>query len=591
MPPGSTTASNPVVPAAKPFFEAVIQRQDTKCRRPGSCEQEPSVRKMCRACRYRKCLEIGMSKEALQPRRDLIGCRRFANTRRSSVNSNGDFQPGTEEGPSLSSGESQNELLKLIQKLTTSDENIRLKKFEMIRTKMEAKKLSELSKNEAWVPEEFHVMLASDISAVTQVEMVTMMEWAQTLPKFMTLPLCDRITLLKRFAVHHLILEHGYYTASLNVRDVWFISNGSCMPRQVNILPEESKRCVAEDRKWRQEKLYTEMTNRCIDEVVYPLRRLRLSPEELCALKIIMLFNCGNHYHTEENLSFISEESRRTIIDIKNKVIAGLFQHYHHIRYDNYEERFGNVLLSISGIVSAASALLEITMTTWIYLAVGLICVFVTPGLGQQPDCAKPQNETCDISLLSCCDKNLRSYLNFTSAICEGSSTFADPLCYRRAIENLYANGGVNGLLNVCDAYNLFKDCLDISMVSCMTNSFYILNGYGSFIASRVEILYGQLQFSCGAGIQSFLSNEDCFPSTWKNNMPALEKCRVDLDNEYSQDRCLANSNFLGCVQVPFQQGCSKESAWWMCEYSRTAAHIFFPECRGSCLMNNQVAK
>lgn len=77
-----------------------------------------------------------------------------------------------------------------------------------------------------WVPEEFHVMLASDISAVTQVEMVTMMEWAQTLPKFMTLPLADRISLLKRFAVHHLILEHGYYTASLNVQDVWFISNG-----------------------------------------------------------------------------------------------------------------------------------------------------------------------------------------------------------------------------------------------------------------------------------------------------------------------------------------------------------------------------
>jgi len=263
-----------------------------------------------------------------------------------------------DSSPGLGDGRN-NELLKLIQKLTASDEAIRAKKFEMIRTKMEAKKLSELSKNEAWVPEEFHVMLASDISAVTQVEMVTMMEWAQTLPKFMALPLTDRIALLKRFAVHHLILEHGYYTASLNVKDVWFISNGSCMPRQVNILPEESKRCVAEDRKWRQDKLYTEMTNRCIDEVVCPLRRLKLSSEELCALKIIMLFNCGNHFHTEESLSFISEESRRTIIGIKNKVIAGLFQHYQHIRYENYEERFGNVLLSISGIVSAASALLE----------------------------------------------------------------------------------------------------------------------------------------------------------------------------------------------------------------------------------------
>ena len=70
------------------------------------------------------------------------------------------------------------------------------------------------------------------------------------------------------------------------------------MPRRVNILPDDAKRVIPEERKWRQDKLYTEMTDRCIDEVVGPLRRLQLTPEELVTLKIIMLFNCGNHYHT-----------------------------------------------------------------------------------------------------------------------------------------------------------------------------------------------------------------------------------------------------------------------------------------------------
>lgn len=50
-------------------------------------------------------------------------------------------------------------------------------------------------------------------------------------------------------------------------------------------------------RKWRQEKLYKQMTDRCIDEVAEPLRRLELMPEELVTLKIIMLFNYGKYFY------------------------------------------------------------------------------------------------------------------------------------------------------------------------------------------------------------------------------------------------------------------------------------------------------
>ena len=39
-------------------------------------------------------------------------------------------------------------------------------------------------------------------------------------------------------------------------------------------------------------------------------------------------------------------------------------------------------------------------------------------------------------------------------------------------------------------------------MVSCMTSGFYILNGYGKDGGTRTEVLYAQLQFACGPGIQ-----------------------------------------------------------------------------------------
>ncbi len=155
---------------------------------------------------------------------------------------------------------------------------------------------------------------------------------------------------------------------------------------------------MSADRKWRQEKLYRNMTDRCIDEVAMPFRRLRLMPEEMVTLKIIMLYSCGNHTQNGENdnqqsperlfhdrggsiaedaaTSFICDASRRSILEWKSRVIAALFQFYRSVGYHNYEgthssspqsasnlfvfaERFGNVVLSISGVVSAASSMLE----------------------------------------------------------------------------------------------------------------------------------------------------------------------------------------------------------------------------------------
>jgi nuclear factor 4 len=349
----------------KTFFRrAVVHKQDIICKKPGVCENETSARRLCRSCRYKKCLEMGMSPEALQPRRDLIGRRRrkppplLAQVKREELN---DSACADIDSPIATSSSDRMELLDLMSLLTDHDKAIRNRKFELVRSRTEAKKLAETIKIGSQSPstDKLMIMLGSDISNVTQVDLLMLLEWAQTLPGFCGLPVSDRLTLLKRFAVHHLILEHGYYTAQLDLKDVWLISNGTCMPRSVNVLPEESKHLVSEDRKWRQDKLYKQMTDRCIDEVAMPLRRLQLMPEELVTLKIIMLYSCGNHSHTEDGTLFISDESRKTILKWKNRVIAALFQYYKSIGYEAYEERFGNVVLTISGIVSAASAMLE----------------------------------------------------------------------------------------------------------------------------------------------------------------------------------------------------------------------------------------
>jgi hypothetical protein len=180
---------------------------------------------------------MGMSEEALQPRRDVIGRRRrplinqttptdpcptFDTT--STAGSNHPSDPGAD-----------NELLELMANLTENDKLIRSRKFELVRSRTEAKRLAEIIKdgkekvgNRLYytikpknsvqtklsldgflspcnlmclfqqAPDHLMIMLGSDISNCTHIELFMLLEWVQTLPCFTQLPVQDKLTLLKR---------------------------------------------------------------------------------------------------------------------------------------------------------------------------------------------------------------------------------------------------------------------------------------------------------------------------------------------------------------------------------------------------------
>ncbi|KAI6228093.1 Nuclear hormone receptor family member nhr-19 [Aphelenchoides besseyi] len=308
----------------------VLMKTKPECVMSTKCAAE----KLCRGCRLARCFELGMQKEALKGKRDIIGVRR---------------NPGCATTVDLTAEEKN--LLDFITGLTRKDREIRMRKLEAIRSKNEAIKLAEELKNAHKQPnDQIPLMSKADVSIVTQMDMLMMLEWATTIPDFSLLPIDDRLILLKRFAAHNLVLESGFYTAHHGREHVWLISNGSMMPRDLSLIPDEVKKSLPESRIWRQEHLWSSMVDRCIDEVAIPFRRSKLLYEEFLLLKLITFFHCAQS---------ISETTRKKLAAFNNRAIRSLFVYYKFSRLTNYEERFGNLILMQSGVFSAASILLE----------------------------------------------------------------------------------------------------------------------------------------------------------------------------------------------------------------------------------------
>ncbi|CAK5015385.1 unnamed protein product [Meloidogyne enterolobii] len=66
------------------FRRTVVENKNYFCRQNGQCPVKKEMRNMCRACRFERCIRLGMNKEDVQMNRDPIGKRNVIN--KSSVN-------------------------------------------------------------------------------------------------------------------------------------------------------------------------------------------------------------------------------------------------------------------------------------------------------------------------------------------------------------------------------------------------------------------------------------------------------------------------------------------------------------------------
>ncbi|XP_055777097.1 hepatocyte nuclear factor 4-beta-like isoform X1 [Salvelinus fontinalis] len=215
----------------KGFFRRSVRKNHAyTCRFSRQCVVDKDKRNQCRYCRLRKCFRAGMRKEAVQNERDRISSRR------------GEGQGlGTLSISVLLQAEASMHQFPALTSPMSCDIN--------------TKKIARVG----------------DVCESMKQQLLLLVQWAKRIPEFCSLPVDDRVSLLRAHSAEHLIL--GVARRSLPYNDIILLGNFFVIP--VSGPEVEVSRVAA----------------RILEELVKPLRELDITDSEFACLKTIVFFS------------------------------------------------------------------------------------------------------------------------------------------------------------------------------------------------------------------------------------------------------------------------------------------------------------
>ncbi|XP_031666880.1 hepatocyte nuclear factor 4-beta isoform X1 [Oncorhynchus kisutch] len=215
----------------KGFFRRSVRKNHAyTCRFSRQCVVDKDKRNQCRYCRLRKCFRAGMRKEAVQNERDRISSRR------------GEGQGlGTLSISVLLQAEASMHQFPALTSPMSCDINTK------------------------------KIALVGDVCESMKQQLLLLVQWAKRIPEFCSLPVDDRVSLLRAHSAEHLIL--GVARRSLPYNDIILLGNYFVIP--VSGPEVEVSRVAA----------------RILEELVKPLRELDITDSEFACLKTIVFFS------------------------------------------------------------------------------------------------------------------------------------------------------------------------------------------------------------------------------------------------------------------------------------------------------------
>ncbi|KAK5984935.1 Transcription factor HNF-4 [Trichostrongylus colubriformis] len=324
----------------KTFFRRTIMKnQNFVCQYEGKCPVDKSIRCACRHCRFQKCLQVGMDRNAIQQNRDPIGytkrTRRYPPVKR---------VEGSEECSPKNSVMNPNEsaedaFLMYLARVEGLAQTLRLSGFttsnHLIQAVTSPCLLADetfMSMNSEVAPQHTYTKLTyvtqSDYHYWHERDWFVMIEWAKSLPAYQQLPLSDKISdpfqlaLLRHSSITYPSLIHTYFSPD-HGPEIIVLPNGAYIDKT-----DEPHRAAGFNRKKYQ----------MLDQLLKPMREMQIDLTEFAAFKTIFFLN--------PDADDVSPASKPKLSEGRSAITNALYRYMLRNRdADEAGDRFGRLLL------------------------------------------------------------------------------------------------------------------------------------------------------------------------------------------------------------------------------------------------------
>ncbi|XP_070496291.1 protein ultraspiracle [Chironomus tepperi] len=310
----------------KGFFKRTVRKDlSYACREERNCVIDKKQRNRCQYCRYQKCLNCGMKREAVQEER-----QRGGKSHKGDDMSISSTQSLVNNGPGRDI---------TVERLMEADQ--------MSETRCGDKSIQYLrvSATNTMIPPEYRAPVSA-ICAMINKQVFQHMDFCRRLPHFTKLPHNDQMYLLKQSLNELLILNIAYMSIQY-VEPDRRNADGSLERRQIS-----QQMCLTRNytlgRNMAVQAGVVQIFDRILSELSVKMKRLDLDATELCLLKSIVVFNPDVR----------TLDDRKSIDLLRSKIYASL-DDYCRQKHPNEDGRFAQLLLRLPALRSISLKCLD----------------------------------------------------------------------------------------------------------------------------------------------------------------------------------------------------------------------------------------